>query len=70
MTDMLTRDQVAERLGIQPNTLSSLVTRGRAPKPDGHVGRTPWWSPATIDAHLAARAERHRQLAEKAEARR
>lgn len=35
-----------------PSTWSGYVTRGDAPPPDRHVGRTPQWRPETIDAYL------------------
>jgi predicted DNA-binding transcriptional regulator AlpA len=68
MSAWLTRDQVAEILGIKPDTLSGMVTRGQVPQPDEHVGRTPRWSLATIDAYLTERAEKLRQRAVKLEA--
>lgn len=44
----LTVEECAERVGLRPSTFRAYVTRGLAPKPDGHVGRTPWWAPSTI----------------------
>jgi hypothetical protein len=55
----MTRDQVlayiTEKTGrqIAPSTWSSYTARKQAPTPSRYVGRTPLWSPATIDAWLA-----------------
>jgi len=49
---------VAEMLGIQPRTWTSYVARGQAPEPDGHVGRSPWWAPATIERYRQERDAR------------
>jgi hypothetical protein len=38
-----TRAQCAEHWGIKPDTWSGYVSRGQAPKPILHVGRTPLW---------------------------
>ena len=40
--------EVAEYLGVQPSTVRAYVARGEMPAPDGHVGRSPWWTPETI----------------------
>lgn len=57
---MLTTDQVAELAGITPASLRVYVQRGSAPKPDGYLGRTPWWKRETVDEWLANRPRRGR----------
>lgn len=54
MIEQLTAHQVAEMLGIMPNTFHSYVARGQAPAPDGHLGRTPYWLATTIQDWLDA----------------
>jgi hypothetical protein len=56
----MTRDQVLDYIAaktgrprITPGTWSSYTSRKQAPTPSRYVGRTPLWSPATIDAWLA-----------------
>jgi|GEM_PF-984926 len=55
MATRLTTAEVLEHLArtwsltIEPATWRSYVARGQAPRPDDTVGRTPLWSPATID---------------------
>lgn len=48
----LTRDQVAELVGVRPATWSGYVSRGQAPAPSRSVGRTPAVGPRA-GAHLA-----------------
>ncbi len=49
-TDQFTVRDVAELLGIEPVTFRAYVSRGQAPKPDGHIdARTPYWSRSTIE---------------------
>lgn len=57
MTDLdrLTNEDAAALAGISPGTWRNYVARGRAPQPDGRLGRTPWWHRATIDTWVAAR---------------
>lgn len=43
-----TTADVAEYLGIGESTVRAYAARGRMPAPDGRLGRTPWWRPATI----------------------
>lgn len=50
----LSRGQLAERIGVQPDSLSKY----RLPEPDALVGRMPGWLPATVDAWNAARPGR------------
>ena len=48
---MLTVKDVAARLGVKPRTVEAYrhhIQYG-FPEPDGRLGRTPWWKPATID---------------------
>lgn len=43
-----TTAQIADELGVRPDTWSSYVSRGHAPKPDMRVGATPLWRIDTI----------------------
>lgn len=56
---MLTMADVGELLGVDVATVRRYRMADRArygfPEPDGVLGRTPWWSRATIDAWVAAR---------------
>lgn len=65
----MTRQEVATAAGLTLGTFNVYLhdARERAdaglpalpkhpPVPDGHVGRTPFWSPATVDAWLTRRA--------------
>lgn len=60
VADQLTTEQVAELAGIAPASLRRYRLRGAVPEPDGYVGRTPWWSRATVEAWLAVRPGRGR----------
>ena len=42
-TEEWTSDQCAKAWGIKRRTWSGYVTRGYAPQPSRHVGRTPVW---------------------------
>jgi hypothetical protein len=53
--NMLTSDEAAARVGVTAASWRSYVARGDGPKPDGHLGRTPWWKPETVDAWKASR---------------
>lgn len=46
---------VAERAGLKPTTVSNYASRGFMPRPDGHIGRTPWWWEHTITDWLKSR---------------
>lgn len=48
---MLTVADVAARLGVQRRTVEAYRHHPQYgfPEPDGRLGRTPWWWPATID---------------------
>ena len=51
----LSRPEVAERIGVKPDTLN----RYRLPEPDAQIGaRLVGWLPETIDAWNAARPSR------------
>lgn len=51
----LTRDEVAARAGIRPDTLSAYVSRGQAPAPDRRFG-FPLWDERAVQAWLENRA--------------
>lgn len=55
MTTQLTTADVAAILRVEPETVRSYRTRGLFPEPDGHLGRTPWWTRETIEAWQKAR---------------
>lgn len=50
----LSRAEVAERIGVKPDTLG----RYRLPEPDAMIGTVRGWLPATIDAWHATRHPR------------
>ncbi|MYV31989.1 transcriptional regulator [Rhodococcus sp. DSM 6344] len=58
---LLTTDQVLDLIESETgtrmaeSTFRSYVARGRAPKPDDHIGRTPLWKRAAIMKWLAER---------------
>jgi len=62
MPEQLTTEQVAALAGITPASLREYRRRGAVPGPDGYLGRTPWWHPATIKAWLASRSRSPAQL--------
>lgn len=43
-----TAHQCAQHWNIQPGTWHSYVSRGQAPAPTRHVGRTPLWDAHTV----------------------
>lgn len=55
MSDQLTTADVASVLGVTSATVRSYSARGVMPKPDGHLGRTPWWHRSTVEKWKAAR---------------
>ena len=67
-TGQLTAAEAAERSGVTPDSWREMVRLGRAPKPDGYLGRTPWWHPATIEAWLPTRRRRGRPRQQEASA--
>jgi hypothetical protein len=50
----LSRAEVAERIGVKPDTLG----RYRLPEPDATIGTVRGWLPATIDAWHQGRPSR------------
>jgi hypothetical protein len=50
----LSRTELAERIGVKPDTLS----RYKLPEPDAMIGATRGWLPETVDAWNAARPGR------------
>jgi hypothetical protein len=58
---MLTAAQVAAVVGVLPSTWRSYVARGWAPPPDGHLGATPWWAPATVQRWREQWNTRHQE---------
>lgn len=61
MNDQLTYEDVAPLVGVTVASLRQYQFRGAMPEPDGHVGRTPWWSRETIEKWLAERPSRGRR---------
>ena len=57
--DRITRDDAAAIAGIRPDTWSAYVSRGLAPHPTEHVGRTPLWDRAEVIAWQASRPRAH-----------
>lgn len=64
---MLSRDAVAKLLGLRPKSISQYLTESREggryekhpfPKPDGTIGRGPWWDARRKDELLAWAAAR------------
>lgn len=51
MKKYLSRAEVAERIGVKPDTLG----RYRLPEPDAMIGTVRGWLPATIDAWHSGR---------------
>lgn len=47
--EFMTLTEVAKHLSLSIGTVSAYRSRGRMPEPDLQYGRTPLWSPATID---------------------
>lgn len=54
----LSTGEVAERVGVKPDTIHAYVTRGQMPAPDAVIGRLKGWLPETIDAWNANRPSR------------
>jgi len=52
---MLSTAEAAEMAGVTAATFRTYVARGDGPKPDGHLGRTPWWKASTVRAWLKSR---------------
>lgn len=57
LTDhMLSRAEIADRLGVSTETINAWRRNGRFPEPDLRVGRTALWSEATVTAWQEADA--------------
>ncbi len=54
----ITRDEAAEIAGVRPDTFSGYVAREQAPGPVRHIGRTPLWDEAKVQAWANARPGR------------
>lgn len=48
MSDVWSYAEVAEHLGVSDGTVRAYKHRGYLPRPDGVLGKSPWWRPATI----------------------
>jgi predicted DNA-binding transcriptional regulator AlpA len=55
VTREITSQEAAELAGVKRDTFSGYVTRGQAPKPIRHVGRTPLWDEDEIKAWMENR---------------
>jgi predicted DNA-binding transcriptional regulator AlpA len=55
---VLTRDEVARRVGVSSGTWGGYVSRGQAPQPVRKVGATPLWSARAVDEWQASRPGR------------
>ena len=53
---IVTAEQAADHAGITIRTFHNYHQTGRAPRPDGWIGRTPIWLKSTIDAWLQDRS--------------
>ncbi|GED96443.1 helix-turn-helix transcriptional regulator [Gordonia crocea] len=49
MIRYLTRNEVADRVGLAPGTINAYDRRGYLPEPDAKIGRVNGWLPETID---------------------
>lgn len=56
MIRYLSRAELAERIGVKPDTLS----RYKLPEPDAMIGNTRGWTEATVEAWSAQRPGRGR----------
>ena len=57
----MSRTDVAEEIGVTPDTISAYLRDGFIPEPDGYVGKSPWWWPETIQEWRASRPGRGRR---------
>jgi predicted site-specific integrase-resolvase len=55
---LLTREEVAERLGVVPNSVTRLVREGML-RPAGRSGQRPLFEPDAVPAYFAACKERY-----------
>ena len=46
---------LAARAGLTAGSARTYLSRGKLPPPDVHIGKTPGWTTATVDAWIAAR---------------
>lgn len=61
-TDLLTINDLAVLAGVKRRSIDQYLIRGVCPKPDGYVGRTPWWSKETAERWIAERPGRGRPV--------
>lgn len=54
------RPMLAEKLGIDVESVTRYINRGGAPQPDGHMGGRPWWFEATVTEWIKQRPGRGR----------
>lgn len=62
MPDYLSRQEVADLLGVHPNAVTNLVARRALPPPDGRIARAPYWKRSTIVRWLPNRRGRGRPV--------
>ena len=60
MIRYLSRPEIAERIGVKPDTMN----RYKMPAPDAMIGRLPGWTVETVDAWNAARPGQGRRPVE------
>lgn len=53
--ELLDREQVAARVGIEPASVTRYLVRGGFPEPDRRFGRSPAWFASTVDRWLQSR---------------
>ena len=53
--ELLTVEEIAVHAGVNPRFLSSLITRGVMPRPEGFIGNKALWHQDTVAAWLEAR---------------
>lgn len=51
----LDRAALAAMAGINTDTLDTYKRDGRAPAPDGYIGRSPWWYESTAKRWVRTR---------------
>lgn len=52
---LLTINDVAALAGVAAASIVRYRQRGAVPEPQGHIGRSPWWTRPVIDHWLATR---------------
>lgn len=65
----LERAQAAAIAGVTADTFSAYVSRGQAPAPSRHIGRTPLWDEATVRAWAGLRPGKGSRATPRARAR-